>query len=287
MTSFLVGGVEYFLWLSIYWEELSHLTFIFFRGVAPPPSRFAWKSFPGWTQQRLQMMQSDWGDRETSDLALRNIFWVTLSCYTCLFFNTNLARKRLWGEISQPICCVLDAKTGALLAFFLPTTSQRKLYLRNPLVLVASRRSYMMNHHSATVLHDFPSHSCFQGNSLLSKNWTTKIEVEQRAQGGRDMSGPVLLATGNQKFETLQINREIVDDWPVSLLITTCKSRPADLFGGRWSVNSIEPRSLCQQVNRGSSCSISCRLPYTGVLPGMLKIHEDSKMSHSENHVGY
>lgn len=76
------------------------------------------KVLPRMNAQRLQMMQSDWGDRETSDLALRNIFWVTLSCYTCLFFNTNLARKRLWGEISQPICCVLDAKTGALLAIF-------------------------------------------------------------------------------------------------------------------------------------------------------------------------
>ena len=39
------------LWLSIHWEELSHLTFIFFRGVGQPPSRFAWKSFPGWTHK--------------------------------------------------------------------------------------------------------------------------------------------------------------------------------------------------------------------------------------------
>jgi hypothetical protein len=211
----------------------------------------------------------------------------TLLLYLSLFQHKSSPEETLRWNFSTNLLCSWRKNWSTPGFFFLPTTSQRKLYLRNPLVLVASRRSYMMNHHSATVLHDFPSHSCFQGNSLLSKNWTTKIEVEQRAQGGRDMSGPVLLATGNQKFETLQINREIVDDWPVSLLITTCKSRPADLFGGRWSVNSIEPRSLCQQVNRGSSCSISCRLPYTGVLPGMLKIHEDSKMSHSENHVGY
>ena len=164
-----------FFIFSIYWEQLSHLTFIFFRGVGQPPSRLV---LPRMNAQRLPPnASSDWGDLWPG--TAKNIFWVTLSCYTCLFFNTNLARKRLWGEIYQPICCVLDAKTGALLAIFLPTTSQRKLYLRNPLVLVASRRSYMMNHRSATVLHDFPSHSCFQGNFLLSKVWTTKIKVTQ------------------------------------------------------------------------------------------------------------
>ena len=30
------------------------------------------------------------------------------------------------------------------------------------------------------------------------------------------------------------------------------------------------PRSDCQQVGRGGSCQISCRLPYSGMLLGLL-----------------
>ena len=36
---YLVGGLEH-LYFSIYWESSSQLTFIFFRGVGQPPTRY-------------------------------------------------------------------------------------------------------------------------------------------------------------------------------------------------------------------------------------------------------
>ena len=39
-THFLVGGLEHQFYFPIYWEYSSQLTFIFFRGVAQPPTSF-------------------------------------------------------------------------------------------------------------------------------------------------------------------------------------------------------------------------------------------------------
>ena len=43
---FLVGGLEHGFYFSIYWESKSQLTFIFFRGVGIPPTRFSSFAFP-------------------------------------------------------------------------------------------------------------------------------------------------------------------------------------------------------------------------------------------------
>ena len=40
LSTFLVGGLEHGFYFPIYWEESSQLTFIFFRGVAQPPTSF-------------------------------------------------------------------------------------------------------------------------------------------------------------------------------------------------------------------------------------------------------
>ena len=39
-SKLLVGGLEHQFYFPIYWESSSQLTFIFFRGVAQPPTRF-------------------------------------------------------------------------------------------------------------------------------------------------------------------------------------------------------------------------------------------------------
>lgn len=102
----------------------------------------------------------------------------TWTYLTYLSFSTILAWKRFWHEISQQVCLVLTQKLVHYWQVFLPTTSQRRLFLRNPLVLVESRRSYIMVHHSATVLQawfPFPFHFSQEFSSL--KSLSNKVKV--------------------------------------------------------------------------------------------------------------
>ena len=100
LKSKLVGGLEHQFYFPIYWEQSSQLTFIFFRGVAQPPTSNGceWKTPGTWEEDSLEGYYHPY-------IILFRIFWLTIWSYCWLVvWNINFIFPYI-GFLIIPIDC--------------------------------------------------------------------------------------------------------------------------------------------------------------------------------------